>query len=230
MLILGTYWSITAYNDWTDNPVLTTVKTSALKIENIDFPALTICSQGVIEDIIRAGFFKMFYKYAKEHNISYGMSPIRTARIWREGPKNSDETMKYGKLSELMFHDPGHIMGDFLDKNMPDFKISDPLVETSAVMASMNPSEYIRMSELNAFNITKLCSNVGSNQPICPEGFSLDPKSRICYMAINETKSFWDASTTACSNYSAELIRFNNDLEVQGAIELLKNGNYLFFL
>ncbi len=230
MLILGTYWSIAAYNDWTDNPVLTTVKTSALKIENIDFPALTICSQGVIEEIIQAGFFNIFYKYAKERNISYGMSPIRTARILRDGPKNFDEAMKIQKIFELLSFDPGHIFGDFLDKKMPGFKITDPLMDTSAVMASMNPSEYIRMSELKAFDITNLCSNVGSNQPICPQGFSLDPKSRICYMAINETKNIWDASTNACSNYRAELVRFNNDLEVQGAIELLKNGNYFFLL
>ena len=45
MLILGTYWSVTAYNDWILNPVLTTVKTSAFKIKNLEFPALTICGQ-----------------------------------------------------------------------------------------------------------------------------------------------------------------------------------------
>jgi Amiloride-sensitive sodium channel len=230
MLILGTYWSIAAYNDWTDNPVLTTVKTSALKIENIDFPALTICSQGISNDIIRGGFFNIFYKYTKQLNISYGMSPIRTAKILKTGPNNPDEIIKIAKIYELMSNDSSKILTNFLNNHMPGFTVSDPLIEISPIMASMNPYAYIRMSELNAFNITNLCSNVGSNQPICPQGFSLDPKSRICYMAINETKNIWDASTNACSNYRAELVRFDNDFEVQGAIELLKNGNNIFFL
>ena len=62
MLILGTYWSVAAYQGWVDTPVLTTVKTSALPIKNIGFPAVTICSQGLNDDIVTAGKinFKIF--------------------------------------------------------------------------------------------------------------------------------------------------------------------------
>jgi hypothetical protein len=55
MLLLGTYWSVLAYSDWQSNPVLTTVKTSALPIKEIEFPAVTICSQGLNTDIATAG-------------------------------------------------------------------------------------------------------------------------------------------------------------------------------
>jgi hypothetical protein len=55
MLLLGTYWSVAAYSNWQDNPIITTVKTSALPIKDIEFPAVTICSQGLNEDTSYAG-------------------------------------------------------------------------------------------------------------------------------------------------------------------------------
>ena len=55
MLVLGTYWSVCAYQYWLNNPVMTTIKTSALPINMINFPAVTICGQGMNDDIITAG-------------------------------------------------------------------------------------------------------------------------------------------------------------------------------
>jgi hypothetical protein len=40
--------------------VLTTVKTSALPIKDIEFPAVTICSQGLNSDIVTAGQLLIF--------------------------------------------------------------------------------------------------------------------------------------------------------------------------
>jgi len=44
---LSLYWSIAMYNDWQQNPTLTTVVTSALDIKDIEFPSVTICPNGV---------------------------------------------------------------------------------------------------------------------------------------------------------------------------------------
>ncbi len=225
MLFLGAYWSITTYNDWIDNPVLTTVKTSALKIENIDFPALTICSQGVIDDILMSGFYNLFYKYAKQLNISYGMSPIRTVRVLTDGPKNPDEIKKIKKIYDLMANESDSILKDFFDIHLPGIKISDRLREISPVMASMNPYAYIRMTKLKRFGDENLCLNITSNEPTCSAGYSLDSENGVCYKAINETRNIWDASYVVCSNNGAKLVWFNNDNEVQGVIKLLKNGN-----
>ena len=40
-----------AYNDWQDNPVLTSVSTTAMPIAEIEFPAITICGQGSIAEV-----------------------------------------------------------------------------------------------------------------------------------------------------------------------------------
>ena len=44
-IVLASYLSVTAYMDWKNNPVLTTVVSTGYPIENIEFPAVTICAQ-----------------------------------------------------------------------------------------------------------------------------------------------------------------------------------------
>ncbi len=39
MLILGTYWSLSIYRDWDNQPVITTVASTALPVSNVEFPA-----------------------------------------------------------------------------------------------------------------------------------------------------------------------------------------------
>ena len=55
-LCLGTGFaiilSLEAWIEWKDSPVLTSVSSTGLPIHTIDFPAITICSQGLIKVII----------------------------------------------------------------------------------------------------------------------------------------------------------------------------------
>ena len=41
----------TIYWDWQNNPVTTTIGTTGLNIENIDYPSITICAQGSVKEI-----------------------------------------------------------------------------------------------------------------------------------------------------------------------------------
>ena len=47
-IILALTWSITAYKNWQNDPVLTTIATTGLPIENVPFPSITICAQGIL--------------------------------------------------------------------------------------------------------------------------------------------------------------------------------------
>ena len=46
-MVLAIYWSITAYNKWRDDPIMTTISTNGLPIQRIPFPSITICAQGI---------------------------------------------------------------------------------------------------------------------------------------------------------------------------------------
>ena len=55
--------STTAYKNWKNNPVLTSVRTTGLPIENIEFPAITICTQGSANEVVDAALFQQFNSY-----------------------------------------------------------------------------------------------------------------------------------------------------------------------
>ena len=46
---LAIHMSVDAWKTWKESPVLTSVHSTGLPIQNVDFPAITICSQGLIK-------------------------------------------------------------------------------------------------------------------------------------------------------------------------------------
>ena len=65
-ICLAIWWSLVAYDRWQDDPVTITMATNALPIQNIPFPSITICPQGIwdidqipvtIENIYRAPWY-----------------------------------------------------------------------------------------------------------------------------------------------------------------------------
>ena len=76
---------------------------------------------------------------------------------------------------------------------------------------------------MNTLTMAKIpCTNVISNQTICSKGF--EPMSGNCYKALNISYNYWIASTSACSDYSATLVDFDNDTEVTGLQTLISKG------
>ena len=46
---VAVYMSLDAWNTWKEAPVLTSVSSTGLPLRKINFPAITICSQGLIQ-------------------------------------------------------------------------------------------------------------------------------------------------------------------------------------
>ena len=105
MLILGTYWSIVAYNEWEESPVLTTLTTPAMPVNDIDFPAITICSRGMNEDIFRAAVIRKFLAFAKEKGQSRQISPLLAQQLMYKKVKGKKTWASRGwcKVGTLCF-------------------------------------------------------------------------------------------------------------------------------
>ena len=74
-LVFAISFSITAYNNWKANPVLTSVGTTGHPIEKIAFPSITICPQGSANEIIDVALFKQFERYlAGKGKMAYQLS------------------------------------------------------------------------------------------------------------------------------------------------------------
>jgi hypothetical protein len=51
-LVLACVWTSDAYQDWTDNPVITTLKDTEKEVAGLEFPAVTICREGLNMDTV----------------------------------------------------------------------------------------------------------------------------------------------------------------------------------
>ena len=69
-IISTTFQVVKLHNEWEDHPVVTTLDTIALPIEEIEFPAVTICPQGSRHEIIDSVLFKQFHKFIKRKAYS----------------------------------------------------------------------------------------------------------------------------------------------------------------
>ena len=57
------------YKEWQDDPVITTMDTVALPIEEIEFPAITVCPQGSAKKILESVLFKQLVYYIKDQTL-----------------------------------------------------------------------------------------------------------------------------------------------------------------
>ena len=55
--------------DWQADPIITVINTTSYPIENIEFPAITICSQGLAKDLMENVMMQQFKSYMISRNI-----------------------------------------------------------------------------------------------------------------------------------------------------------------
>ena len=57
------------YVEWQASPTITTINTTAYPIKSIEFPAITICSQGSAKNVMDAVILRQFEEYLKVRGI-----------------------------------------------------------------------------------------------------------------------------------------------------------------
>ena len=77
-----TYQVVVLYKEWQDEPVISTLETVAEPIENIEFPAVTICPQGSRQEIIDSVLFRQLKEYIeRKKGKSSALSPDEMVEI-----------------------------------------------------------------------------------------------------------------------------------------------------
>ena len=52
LLTTALIWASSAYQEWNENPVITTLKDTEKEVAGLEFPAVTICSEGLNMDTV----------------------------------------------------------------------------------------------------------------------------------------------------------------------------------
>ena len=67
-LALAAYWSMTAYNNWQENLVTTSLKDAAKPVTSLPFPGVTICTSGLNMEDVAEELMKDFTNWKMEKN------------------------------------------------------------------------------------------------------------------------------------------------------------------
>ena len=64
--MFSVYLSMDAFFDWRQNMIITRFENSELPVTEIDFPAVTVCSQGLNMDNVAKAVERDFYEWHQE--------------------------------------------------------------------------------------------------------------------------------------------------------------------
>ena len=192
-LTFTAYQVATLYEEWQDEPVMTTLETVAEPIENIKFPAVTICPQGSRQEIIDAVLFRQLKEY-----------------INRE--KRDTETLTVDKMMEYV--------DEFLKDVYPG--ANGKPTQLVKLLSSDNPRISIQNDAIlgleedcdpsSNIDIFESLSKALSNDT-CPEGFHMLDKL-YCIHAGDSAMTYKDAGEYCHQEGGAELLYIDSKQEL----------------
>ena len=77
---MATIVSRNAYKAWEDNPILTTVSTTAHPIHKLEYPAITICGQGMATDTLDRVLKQRFDVWLRKRNVDMDCKFIKLTK------------------------------------------------------------------------------------------------------------------------------------------------------
>ena len=89
------YSTFKTYIEWQANPTITTIDTTAYPIKNVEFPAITICSQGSAKDVMDTVMLNQFESYLK----SRGIKKTKSSQNGTRSKRSEEQTVITNTLS-----------------------------------------------------------------------------------------------------------------------------------
>ena len=121
--MFSVYLSMDAFFDWRQNMIITRFENSELPVTEIDFPAVTVCSQGLNMDNVAKAVERDFYEWHQERRGNK-VKERRKREAEKEDDVSSPETLR--RLMAIYLKEK-------FDINEDDPSILDIIQSTSAV-------------------------------------------------------------------------------------------------
>ena len=222
IVILAIFFTVfqmaTLYHQWQEDPVITTLDTINYPIKNIQFPAVTICPQGSLENVLESVLFKQLREYIQNRSLNL------TTRN-----KRSNEGSGKHDLLGLSYEEMMNETRKFMADRYPGVK-SSPL-QLIRIMTSDNPEVIIQNDAIISPSKEKECDesenrnilsslNQHLNNRHCPEGFELIA-GLDCVHASN-IKMTHDDATSYCDEYDNSQLLYLESAETFDAV-----GDYI---
>ena len=130
-MIGTTYQMISMWSLWGDSPVITTLETISLSIEKIRFPAVTLCPQGSVMDVMDAVLYYQFEEWIIRKTDKDGMRKKRNTEYRAKNSSNIMTHLTTKKLEDLL--------NEFLSEVYPGAK--DNPTKFASILSSDDPEQ-----------------------------------------------------------------------------------------
>ena len=121
------------YVDWKSDPTITVVSTTSYPIKNIEFPAITICSQGLAKGIMEKVILQQFKRY------------LKTKKIITQSEPNSNQTGTEPKTFEMLSKEEVNVLTKtvaisiyYMKLNMPPCNDSNYITSDRQVLQGVS--------------------------------------------------------------------------------------------
>ena len=204
------FQTTTLYMQWKDDPVVTSLDTVALSIEEVEFPAVTICPQGAIREIGDAVLFKQFKEYVMEKKLNY------IKRQKRFDSQDDIEEMTYEEMMEetMLF------LRDVYPRRDGKETTAKPTKMVQAMMApdpqkSMESETLLGQSEEKECDINENAKFLGAlnkqlKNDTCPEGFDILEDGSCIHKVTTEQMTYEEAVEYCSTLDGANLLHFES--------------------
>ena len=190
LLALGMviHLSTNSYLNWQEDPVITSIGNAGYPIERVKFPAITICAQGSVREIVDAAIFKQFNEYLISKNKVFDY--LNNKELVEEGHAFLDEVYPGAKMP------PNKLVA----------MMSSPVADSEKSMladAILNPEPENDCNdgfEDEHQNRTKRSNDQKSQDTKCPEGW-WDNQYGSC-IHYHDVKMTFDDAKNFCENHA----------------------------
>ena len=207
-VLFATYQVGKLYKDWQDDPVVTTLDTVALPIEEIEFPAVTICPQGSRHQIIDSVLFKQLQKFIKRKAYS------------QENLTQEESMEQVEEFIKDVY--PGA-------KEKPTMFIK--LMTSDNQTLSIQNEALFQLEELcdPAYNANvKNASKRKLKNDSCPEGFVIAQGSDFCIHAGNTPMTYDEATQYCKGRNGSKILHLESPTELNPLNKLLHDTGILY--
>ena len=200
------YQVIVLYLEWQDEPVITTLETVAQPIEEIDFPAVTICPQGSRQEIIDSVLFRQLREYIR---IKEGDGSVLTPDLMME---HVDQFLKdtypgaNGKPTQLV---------KLLSSDNPAL-----LIQNDAILGLEEKCDPSSNQEI-LDSMNKQLSN-----DTCPEGFKMF--AGLYCIHVSDRKLTYSGALDYCDQrQGSEVLYLESNNDLMELLHIPEIGNHL---
>ena len=198
----------TLYQQWQDDPVLTTLDTAALPIQDIEFPAVTICPQGSISGIMDSVLVKQFKEYIIRKRES-GMTRLKRENGEQEKIKQREDASRNLTSDAIMQE-----MNEFLSEVYPGAK--DKPTKLIRLMTANDPAQtlagdaILKQTDIDECDqdVPEALTKYLYNDP-CPEGFEM-LQDNSCVHTGPTPMNYDDAKVYCDQQGGAQLLYFES--------------------